>query len=864
VIRCRIASSGAQLGPDKVAVWESEGLYTLAMLFGDTVNIMAQYGAGQVTPPIPLQPGVTAVFSQPADPAQGTLFVLLDDATLSVLSRDPAAGWSLVPVLQDNPTLQQLDGWRVQLAVTDANGAPVAGAVAMVTADRPAGTWQASGNTIIGPRSPAAFTADGLGRITFATPAVELDTAQLTVQVLRGGEPSGPPVTVSPDAGVHAFLAGTAPLNDLGALTPAALLAATSASNTPLCPVLTSLPADVQVGAAQAVISAITRCVKAGQGVTPGPADIKSFILDLSGVPKYSDSAEPAGIQAVQSLSGWWDSVQNDFDSFAHGLRHGAIKIATCVASWVEDEAGDGYHWAVSLAVTIGDDLVGTASYLITDMKSALHAVTGFFQKLGADIGDAISWLRHNVSELIKETGQNAAQVEQWLAQLPTTVSNQLTKYGDLAKDFFASLEATIDTATDGLLPRLEGLTFASPLPPAATRQLAGSVDTAALDIEKFLLGVQQNWLLDKIMSFSSGDSPAAQNPALQAALGQLAVALQDGLHFALDVGDLLWTGLKELFESRGSYDNTTFAQLFTILKAAVHDLLAFADAIVQALLNLAKAAMDQLGSMLSHQLNEIPLVGSLLQHLGVDATMSAAHLTSLVLMYPATLANRTKNGSGTPLFPAAGAIAAENVAAGQVDWAGGLLVSAAVGQFVWGVADAFADGDRARGEEPSGVIGWIDIVAPLILSILGWPGAPNADGTTAPPFANPIDSSGPDGGLIWPTWLIGFVPPIAGLCGQFADYQPADADDEEDWPEIGQYFTMVSAIAGIITGSIYNFQTGQSSNVQAAGILGNISNIIAPFATENLATETDGASAVIKLFVDAAGNLGAAIAMET
>jgi hypothetical protein len=49
-------------------------------------------------------------------------------------------------------------------------------------------------------------------------------------------------------------------------------------------------------------------------------------------------------------------------------------------------------------------------------------------------------------------------------------------------------------------------------------------------------------------------------------------------------------------------------------------------------------------------------------------------------------------------------------------------------------------------------MIGWIDIVAPAILNILQWPGAKNSDKSTAPPFANSIDSPGKDGLLILPT----------------------------------------------------------------------------------------------------------------
>ena len=863
-----IWSFGALTGPGQVAVWQTGGLYTFAVLFNDTVNVIAQYSdpeaADAVTDPIPLQPDVMQVFAAPADPAQGTLFAVMADATLSVLTKDQAAGWSLVPIQQDVATLQELDTWRVQLSVTDANGAGVAGAQVSVSADRPAGTWQYNSSTLLGPGATATFTADARGRITFATPAVELDAPQLSVQVVSdddAGDDAGP-LIVSPDADVHAFLAGAAPLNDLGTLSGTSLLA-TKADGTPLCPVLASLPGDQQSQAADAVASAVTECVKAGQGATPGPDDAKSWSLDMTQVPTYTSSTQSGGTQAPQlvgadqlgSLSSWWDSVKNDADSFFHGVRHDAVQIATCTANWVQDEATGAWQWAVSLAVSVENQVIGAADYVITDMKSAIHAVTGFFQKMGADIGDVITWLRQNVGELIAAAGNNAKTIEGWLGQLPGNVNTKLTEIGQLADGFFKNLEAKANQALDELASDVGDRTFGSsvPSPPSGT-----------FDIMKFLSGAQHNWLLDKIESFGFSDTAAGQNTALQAAFDELAVAVQDGLQFVADLGETFYDALQAMFATSDSYRQAELADFLTQLKVTVDALLAFADAVVQALIGLAKVAMDQLGSMLSHGFEDIPLVSALLKHFGVDPTMNVAHVVSLVLMYPATLANRIKRGSTTPLFP--GVSTGQAVSASELDWAFGLGLSSAVGQGIWGVADSVGDLQRVQGQEPSGIIGWIDIASPLILAILEWPGALNSDGTTAPPFANPIDGSGPDGAMIWPNWLLNLVPPIVGLCGQFADYKPPEAaqatgDAPEEWPEIGQWFTMAAAIASTVLGSIYNFnpEVAASAETQAAGILSNVSNIIAPFATKELAETTEGGSEIVKMFIDYLGNLGAA-----
>ena len=332
--------------------------------------------------------------------------------------------------------------------------------------------------------------------------------------------------------------------------------------------------------------------------------------------------------------------------------------------------------------------------------------------------------MRHNVGALIKEAGQNAKLVEGWLTQVPTIVNNQLAHYENLAHGFFVGLEGTVNNDIGNLMKRFGNTT----LGPSSSQSLDGLqtghghhrtiVDSSAplslvtgatLDIENFLYDIKHNWLLDKIISLFTGDQTPAINTDLQNALNQMVTVAEDAFHFVKDMATLLWDGLKDLFNSKGGFNATTYTQLFTQLQKTVDDLLQFADAVVKLLVNLAEVAMDQLGSMLSHKFNEIPLVGSLLQHFGLDDTMTVAHLVSLILMYPATLANQIKNGTNSSLFPSTSSTG--DKLSSSPNWGPGLQISAAIGQGIWGFADAVGDAFRAGGEEAPGAIGWIDIV---------------------------------------------------------------------------------------------------------------------------------------------------------
>ena len=173
----------------------------------------------------------------------------------------------------------------------------------------------------------------------------------------------------------------------------------------------------------------------------------------------------------------------------------------------------------------------------IDDIKSAIHAVSGFFRALGTDIVAGLNWLQHNVYELIQAAETNAKVIESLLGQLPAAASAQLTAY------------ETWPTATSPASRPRRTKPFRTWPPtwkrsrsapqrrsPATTHTGSNDADTVVGDIATVLSHVSHNWLLDKIMSWFGGDSDLAVNPAVSTAIKDLITVVVDAADMVEDM----------------------------------------------------------------------------------------------------------------------------------------------------------------------------------------------------------------------------------------------------------------------------------------------------------------------------------------
>ena len=885
---------------DQATVWLQDGLYTVSLLDGNgAVNIVQELsssGTGSWAPALPLTTipkGFATIYSVPTDPSEATMFAVGVDETLSVLSLDES-GWTQTQVHQDGAQLLEIDSYRVQASVLDANGAGVGVASVQVSTDRPVGFWQASGNTTVTPAGPVTMTADGAGQIIFSVPAEELDCAVLTMQALDSdGNPSGAAFTVTPDTDVQSFLGGTGSLVGVGPMSSTTLLSAKTAAGGPLFTGLTSLPSDQQTSAATAVAGACNQLITVGMTAAPsGPSATQAMLIDVSqATPVVQTSTNPnaysiASVQAELQLS-----FSHLFDTIGHALRHDAVALKKTVVRWAEDANS----WIVDLAVQIGDDIVSFTDLVISDMKDAFHVIGGFFQALGADIVGAIDWLKHNVIELIQDADANAKVIQGWYTPFLDTLADAINTIEIDADTFFTNLQTNANAQITKLAAAIEDATFGSsaPLPPPTHD--TGSHDADLLfkvgaDVITFMRHSPANWLLHKFREHlprvpsDGGPDFSDLDAALEQVIQDLVTDVADAIDLIESFNTLLWDAVKPFLTDAGKFNETSMGDFFTALETTTDDALKLINQVLITLLDAINAAVAALKDLLSYQYQAVPLIGDLLELCGVDTTLSVTRIVSLIAAYPTTLINQIKGGG--PLFPADNTPPTANLAASnrntdrapnqlsssdRVDgWGVGLNWMSSVVQAIWSANDLLLDdgaavtagGDGEYAFKGNSLTTILDIVCPVVITMLQYPSPTTAAGLTQPFWAGTNDKG--DGTDLIP-WMLftSFVPPAAEIF-----YVVGDAKGMADAAGYNDYgvptFCALAGVANTVLSSIYGHDQGVPISSITFGVLANVSYDVAPLGYPALNEAFEDTPAIAKLIVDAIANFGTAIAMSS
>jgi hypothetical protein len=894
---------GSPAGDGQVAAWKLNGAYTFTFLNDGLAQVVSEIpGTGaniSWTAPIPLADGIEQIYSLPTDPAASTLFaVAVDVKNLSVLTKDPALGWTQTQVHQDGASLQPVTSWRAQISILDANRAGVAAGQIQLSTDRPVGFWQASGSTILTPAEPVTLTADSGGKITVSIPTEELDTAVLTAQALDStGKPSGAPLAITPNIDVQNFLAGQGSLTDKGTLTGVgsqpgqALLNAQNTSwdtktqayvsSGPLLPKLTS-------GGAGAVAQALNHVASLGLGYQPSSStDVQSVSFDLTpGVtPTFQSSTDP---NAFSSLSGtlgatsWWDTAKNDAESAFHGLRHGVIEFKHMVSSWDKD-AG---QWVVNLTVDIGDGLDNLLTYVISDVKTAIHAISSFFHALGADLKNVWEWLKHFVLGVIRDADINAKVLQGWFDSLSTAGIQILDNLEQRTDTFFHDQESNVTTQIQAWKGDVETMLFGSVAPTPAPATGTGGDDSssafkAAEDFFKFMEHSPASWLWNKIMSHIQPMSPDSLHvgPSLSQDMPtDVNNILKAAVTTTTALGTMLSDGLKT-FTTADGFKQANVGQLFDDFANVTDDVLVLLDKVADTILDLIKDFLTALDDLFTSEF-ELPVIGEILSLAGInDFTPSIGRVMSLIVAYPATLLHNLWAGEG-PMFDfdddSQTRSAPGLLGRGAADKNGfGLDLAAGVVQYIWASVDSIIDVLALPGKSESAAqaagdaLNVIDFVLPAFMTILQWPTPWNATKTPLP--CSNWDFSD---ATLWgehnnfiPGIIITTIVPWWAQGATFIwskttpDPELIEVDFFNDYAT--PFIQTAASGANIVLGAWWQYANSHASKTDQANaildwVIPNLSYFDSPLGIEEFADATEGATSMAKLVIDAVANYGA------
>ncbi len=845
-----------------------------------TLSVLHQTGWGQTgpvwAPGIPLDAGLAlpAASSNPRDVA--AFFAVGQDGALRFLSQDPVtSAWTAARAQRpDTAKPYHLTTYRAQVSVVDANGNPAAGLPLTLSASTAASVVISGASHLVSTTAHAALTTDQRGTVTLAIPALSLHAPSLTLSA-DGLDP----VPVTPDAGVHAYLAGSAGLNGKPSLTSSSLgqtlQTATTSDGSQLAPAAAGKP-DVAGAAANGIMHSFGAVSGSARAAELADAGIVGFALDLNDLSKPSFTpftsqadleAHRAGLQAG-NLGLSWD----DFVNWAADVWHGIENAASAVVHWVVDLA----HKTVDLLTQIGDELVMLAKVAIDGIREVISIVHSICNRIEAFIEKVIDWLRAFFSW--RDIWDTKLALEEALTKAVPFLGDFVTQRAKpLVSGFFSGLEQQVRNAF-GAIPAnatfadlAGGSSLALPAKSASgtARSTAWSPAPVLLSGPQgsvspgdFTADSQHNWLLDKLTTYFGGGPALTATVDLSGPLHELTVAFSTaGTQFTTALGNFA-TAATSAIAAPQDLPHTRLHPLLDPLEQMILAGLSFADHVIEALLGLVKAALTGLQAFLEIPLSELPVIGPLIgvieEILGIDPSqVTITGVFCLVAAIPVTLAYKITHGADAKLFPGGKLPAAATVSSpGRLgDPVADAFKYCAVGATaLWALFDSCLDLVPDAGNM---VFSIIDIVFPTLIQVFTWPsGVP----FTPIPDEQPLDKAN------LTNWAAGWAPIMIDLAMLVAPELPFSPGVK---PAIARYVDPWGKV--LLTGvGAFNLAAGLAAigidssdgGAVAANILGPLPNASQALRIDGVVESSEGVTAALKVFLDFFTGTGCAVAM--
>jgi hypothetical protein len=429
-------------------------------------------------------------------------------------------------------------------------------------------------------------------------------------------------------------------------------------------------------------------------------------------------------------------------------------------------------------------------------------------------------------------------------------VTEEVVKGEQFAQNFFTNLQTEVDNDLDaiGAYFGVQSLNNAASSP-STTSQVSWPSLPNSMPSSVFLSGTQINWLIDKVEAAIFGtSSPIPPVPnlfnfgqacynAAEAGWANLKAAVDDFKDYIMN-----------LVQQPSDFEQLAVEDLFNAVKATVDAALEFADAIVQALLDLVGNALSYIDTLLNYAM-DIPLVSFLFQEF-TGQQLTAQNLFTMLAAAPVTIVYKLMGG-GRYLFT--DAQVQEIIGGGRKAAAepgeDPALVSAfgycAAGlNLVWAIFDTCLDAVQVT---PPVGLQLMDIIFSSLVQIFGWPGG-------VPMTAPPMDTKAEKWGF--GNWVTGWSPIGLNialmLVGTFGTLTAQDARYIDG---LGQGVLTAIGLVNLGVGAAASALGQKDGSVSAYGVVANtlspMSNLFQFLRIEALEEASEMLTYYIKLLLD-------------
>lgn len=689
-------------------------------------------GNGPVWAPyIPLDVNLRHISGSSSAGNNTNLFGVGDDGTLHYISLDKRSrAWSKTLIQQPNAEEDPypVTTYNSEIIILNEYGNPLPNCPLTISSDSQVALWINGTTYHVNNETPAQVSTGSMGSINILTPTTGLGTPQITVAA-DGLDP----VTFNAANEVQNYLSGQGTINYLSGFSGQTLQSATVPDRTqtpdrvarlartsptkPLAANLTTAQADAAAAAIQASL-----CQSTG---TPCPSAGWSLDLSDPNNPKFQTFEDSQALEAHRARFfpnpelGVMGNLWNDVERFASDIWNGIKTAASKILHWVVD-AVQGVMHAV---MQVGEEIVYLANLAIEGIKDVISIVESIFAAIAAAIEDVIEWLKVFFS--FGDIWDTMLALNSAVAQFPGFLEGWINIASEKLEDgFFGKMKDDVNRAFTALESKFAGQSMGG---------LVSSVAPPANPSDPKPNGAQTNWMINKTTSYPY-TPPDVSSSAVNEPLANLVAAMKSSvMEFEAAVKDFA-DAIMTMLTDPDNFATLGIAEFLQGVQNLILAALDFMDAIVQAFLELAYAAISVSSAVLFNAPLRIPLVTPLVhlfQKLAapgtppIDVTISTVF--SLAFAFPLTWGYKLLHGADAELFPGGVLPTAPSMAlvateraestASEVCKYTGMILQMINGAYTTGL-DASLKGEAVPFSLKVG-----GIVLPALIQIFTWPG---------------------------------------------------------------------------------------------------------------------------------------------